>query len=141
MDTPEPRSPRRFLRLSLRGLMLLVLVIAAPLGWIVHRAHIQRDAVAAIVRAGGTVRYDPQYKNGKPVNAPLRTPGWMAAWVGVDYLDTVTMAACRQKTVDLALARVGELSRLETLFLASTPVTDAGVDRLKQAIPGLLVRR
>jgi hypothetical protein len=69
--------------------MLLVLVAGAAMGWIVNRAHLQRDAVAAIERAGGVVRYDLQNRFLQPVAGPLRTPGWMADRVGVDYLDTV----------------------------------------------------
>jgi hypothetical protein len=51
---------RRHLRFSVRGLIGLVLVIGAGLGWIVRQAHIQRDAVAAIKKADGVVRYDWQ---------------------------------------------------------------------------------
>ena len=45
-------------RLSIRGLMVLVLVIGAGLGWFIRRAAVQRDAAKAIVAAGGSVRYD-----------------------------------------------------------------------------------
>jgi internalin A len=37
-----------------RGLILLVLVVGVWLGWIIRSARIQREAVAAIQRAGGT---------------------------------------------------------------------------------------
>jgi hypothetical protein len=42
----------------MRGLIVLVLVIGGGLGWVVREAHMQRDAVAAVVKAGGTVLYD-----------------------------------------------------------------------------------
>jgi hypothetical protein len=45
---------RKFLRFSVRGLIVLVLVIGAALGWFVRGARTQRDAVAAIERAGGS---------------------------------------------------------------------------------------
>ena len=38
-------NPYRF---SVRAIMMLVLVVAAGLGWLVRSAHIQRDAVAVI---------------------------------------------------------------------------------------------
>jgi hypothetical protein len=38
------------LRFSVRGLIVLVIVAGAALGWIVRQAHIQGDAVAAIIR-------------------------------------------------------------------------------------------
>ena len=45
-------------RFSLRALMVLVLLIGAGLGWLVRSAHVQRDAVAAVRRAGGSVSID-----------------------------------------------------------------------------------
>ena len=41
------------IRFNLSALMVLVLFIGSALGWIVHRARAQRDAAAAIERAGG----------------------------------------------------------------------------------------
>ena len=71
---PDPllRPWRRFLRLSVRGLIVLVLVIGAGLGWIVHQAHVQRDAVAAIKNAGGSVKYDWEWTGGiiNPAGGP-----------------------------------------------------------------------
>ena len=45
---PQCRSRWRYIRFSIRGLIILVLVIGCGFGWIVHMAPIQRDAVAAI---------------------------------------------------------------------------------------------
>ena len=42
--------------------MMLVLVFGGMLGWVVHLAHVQRDAVAAIRSGGGQVTYDWQLK-------------------------------------------------------------------------------
>jgi hypothetical protein len=53
---------RKYLRFSVRGLIVFVLVIGAGLGWIVREAHIQREAVAAIKKAGGSVRYSWEYE-------------------------------------------------------------------------------
>ena len=55
---PVRRPWQRFLRFSVRGLIVLVLVIGAGVGWLVRSARIQRDAVAAIQNAGGSVSYD-----------------------------------------------------------------------------------
>ena len=62
-DRPSQKIWRRWLRLSVRGLMILVLILGGGLGWIVHRAKTQRVAVAAIEKAGGWVRYD--WESGK----------------------------------------------------------------------------
>src|SRR5262245_30946246 len=53
-------------RLSIRGLIILVLVLGGGLGWVVRHAQIQHDAVAAIRGAGGSVWYNWQWKNGRP---------------------------------------------------------------------------
>ena len=51
----QSRRWRCVLRLSLRGLIILVLVIGACLGWIVRSARIQRNALSAI--AGPPTHY------------------------------------------------------------------------------------
>ena len=57
MATANSTSWRRKLRFSVRSLLVLVLVIGGWLGWTVRNARIQREAVAAIRLAGGTVTY------------------------------------------------------------------------------------
>jgi hypothetical protein len=59
------RSWRKALRFSMRGLIGLVLVISAGLGWAARNARIQREAAAAIWKAGGEVRYDQSATNGR----------------------------------------------------------------------------
>ena len=71
-DTKDLRSGnrnwklRRFLRLSLRSLLLLTLIFSVWLAWLVSRAHRQRQAVAAIREAGGWVYYEFEYSDGIP---------------------------------------------------------------------------
>jgi hypothetical protein len=55
---------RRYLRISVRGLLVLVLGLGVALGWMVNRADVQRNAVAAIKRAHGSVGYKWEWKNG-----------------------------------------------------------------------------
>lgn len=62
----------------MRGLIAVVLVIGAGLGWLVRQAHIQRDAVAAIEEAGGEAYYDWEWEwnNGKGIpEGKLRAQG------------------------------------------------------------------
>jgi hypothetical protein len=59
--TPQPR------RLSLRGLIIVVLLAGGLLGWFVRSARIQRQAVAAIEKAGGSVAYEWDFQNGSPI--------------------------------------------------------------------------
>ena len=66
----EPSPPLRWWRRlrpsTVRALIILVLVMGGGLGWLVHSAHIQRDAVAAIRKAGGTAVYDWHWNNNQP---------------------------------------------------------------------------
>jgi hypothetical protein len=58
METPRMRPWWRYLRLSVRGLMLVVLAVGGYLGWWLHLARVQRQAVAAIRGAGGSISYE-----------------------------------------------------------------------------------
>ena len=65
---PTTRPWRRFLRVSVRGLIVLVLVTGAGVGWLVRSARIQREAVAAIRKAGGGVSYDSRWDRSASVS-------------------------------------------------------------------------
>jgi Leucine-rich repeat (LRR) protein len=138
MSSPSDRVSRpwrRFLRFSVRGLILTVTVLGAGLGWIVRQAHIQRDAVAAIQEAGGSVTYDWEFDNGKylPGGKPW-APSWLVDLIGVDFFDRVTLVNLSQapRPPDSVLAEVGRLNQLEILELAgNASVTDAGLVHLK----------
>ncbi|MHC5540789.1 leucine-rich repeat domain-containing protein [Singulisphaera rosea] len=123
--------------LSLRGLMLLVLVLAGALGWAVHRARVQRDAVAAIRKAKGLVFYNWQYPSGKLTpNASPPGSKWLRNLVGPDMLDPVVTVNLRAESADdQLLFRVGELSGL-VRFGISGPlaprVTPAGVSQIER---------
>ena len=61
---PVPRRRRAFLLVSVRGLLLLILIIGCALGMIARIARtgaLQHRAVAAIYRAGGWVVYDTEW--------------------------------------------------------------------------------
>ncbi len=76
---------QRFLRFSVRGLIVLVLVIGAWLGWLVRSARIQREAVAAIKQDGGRVSYEWELRNGKFIRGGKSwAPKWLTHLIGVD---------------------------------------------------------
>jgi hypothetical protein len=73
-------KPRvRWKTISLRGLLVIVLVIAVWLGWVVNKARRQREAVAALQKFGGFVHYDWEFVNG-PVKVPQGNLLWMPSW-------------------------------------------------------------
>ena len=53
----NPKPKRRWLQFSVRGLLLLMLVVAVPLGWAMDKVRHQRDAVSALEKMGCDVEY------------------------------------------------------------------------------------
>ena len=134
---PEQRSPKawpRRLRISVRGLIILMLVVGGWLGWIVHRARVRRDAVMAIELAGGEVMYDREWRwtYGRPVRiGTIPRPAWLVGRIGVDDLSSVTYVALRYRGTDELLEQVGQHRKIEYLSLAGSPVGDAGLVHLE----------
>ncbi|MDR3621992.1 MAG: hypothetical protein P4L85_21760 [Paludisphaera borealis] len=122
------------MRFSVRGLMTLVVILGGALGWVVHLAHIQRDAVAEIERAGGGVMYNWQYVNGLRDDAGKPPwPKWLVDLVGVDYLGSAVHAVfCGEECRDELLAGIGSLSRLDRLNLDGAGVSGAGFVHLER---------
>ena len=131
METLDQQPWWRSLRFSLRSLLALVLVIGGWLGWVVHRARVQREAVAAIERAGDKVWYDWEWNNGRPIpNGKPRCPKWLVDRIGVDYFGHVTSVYARHAS-DAELVHIGNLRQLECLILVGSFVTDAGLAHLE----------
>ncbi len=132
---PASRPWRRFLRFSVRGMIVLVLFVGAGLGWIVRQAHIQRDAVAAIRNAGVSVTYSWEWDHGRAIpGGRLWAPSWLVDLIGVDFFDRVTVAYTSSSSLrptDTTLAEVGRLNHLERLLLDNASVTDAGLVHLE----------
>lgn len=125
------RFPRP--KLSVRALMLLVLVLGGGFGWVVHRAHLQRDAVAAIKRSGGSVAYSWDWEDGLPLRGPRKPPGplWLRRLFGPDFFDTVTHVRLQgPKCGDEALSAACSMPWLKELKVIDTSVTDAGAEEL-----------
>jgi hypothetical protein len=95
----------------------------------------QREAVAAIHRAGGVVPYD--YEG--TVLAQKPGPRWLVDYIGIDYLDHIVNVSFCGNATDEVLAYVGDLSQLECLFLYGSAVTDSGARRIKSALPELAI--
>jgi Leucine-rich repeat (LRR) protein len=123
------------LQFRVRGLIMLVILVAGCLGWMVNSARRQRSTVQAIVRSGGGVQYDWQFRDGHFVtrrSAPWRK--WLEDRVGSDFLDDVTWVKVgRHGISDAELLQVGYLKRLtklRTLGLSNCTITDAGLVHL-----------
>jgi hypothetical protein len=130
--------------MNVRVLMVLVLLIAVGLGWIVHRARVQRGAVAAIARAGGRVYYDWEVKyvpgaavSYQPVpNSKPPWPKWLVDHLGPDYFGNVKVVVFgkAKNLVDADLAPLEKLTSLESLGLRSRLITGAGLAHLSALV-------
>ena len=130
---------RRRLRISVRGLMILVLLLGGGLGWFSHKlrmAQFQHDAVSAINRMGGSAHYDSEWSNPSPPVGALASrrplwPKWLVDRAGADIFLNVLRVYLARGASDAELVHVGSLSRLESLVVHPSTVTDAGLVHLK----------
>ena len=132
---------RKRLRLSLGAMMIVVLGIGGVLGWVAHRAHVQRDAVAAITtlrrNTRGSVYYDWQFVAGPRFDkdAKPRGPKWLRDALGPDVFDTVVIVTIEGDNVDDEfLENVGKLHGVEKVDLvghAAPDLTPAGMAQLR----------
>jgi hypothetical protein len=130
---PKPR--RRWLQFSLRTLMVLMLLISVPLGWLafkMRQATEQRAVVRQIEELGGTAVHCGQFE---PLEKwPPRVPSWLLNALGDDFFRTINyVALCGSKVTDAELVRLRALPQLRSLYLRGSQVTDAGL----VCLPGL----
>jgi internalin A len=125
---------------SLRALMILVVTVGGGLGWLAHRARVQREAILAIKWVGGSITYDWEVAGGKYIpNAQPRQPRWLRRYVWPEFFqEVVWVSLAGSQVTDEVMAQVGELGSLERLTLSNVSVTDAGMAHLR-GLTGLQV--
>jgi hypothetical protein len=125
------RRQRSFFRFSVRGLLVLILVIGCGLGWIarvVRIGQVQRRAVAAITQAGGWVVYDTDWDDRQNASRwKPRWPKWLIDQVGIDYVGNVVFINLHDRGTDLVMSHVGRLKNLKQLHRPGRAVTDVGL--------------
>jgi internalin A len=139
-NKPGSRRRWKYVRVSVRGLALLTLMISVGLGWAVRSARVQRDAIAAIDKARGEVYYDWEIVGGSiESNARPWWPKWLDDLVGADYFGHVVEVRLPEGASDSELGHVGNLSRLEMLWLCNEgpeyderALTDTGLVNLER---------
>ena len=131
MAEPIKRRPR-WLRFSLRTLLVVITVLCVWLGFKVNAARRQKEAVDAILKAGGTVFYDFQ-RPANVVGVPVATepPGarWLRRLLGDEYFEDVIgvgFSGVKKPTIDV-LQQLSRLPKLETVNLSDTQVDDEGL--------------
>ncbi len=132
------RPRRRFWRLSVRGLMVLVLVVGGVLGWQARRASVQRRAVAQLVAEGIGTSFDYEYDSEGTylVNSRPRAPGWLRRAVGDEWfrelasVDVYPGTLKAGKLSESAIRAAGSLDRLDKLRVYNVPLTDDEFSRM-----------
>jgi hypothetical protein len=128
----QRRSPRRFLRFSLRGLLVLVAICSVWFGIVFSRAREQARAVAAIKAVGGQVYYDYQFADWYNINysAKSPTPTWFLDAVGIDFVHEVDGVRFEQRITDDDLAALESLPQIRILWIQAGKITNRGLGRL-----------
>jgi hypothetical protein len=147
-EKPSLKSWRRWLWISVRGSIVLVLILGGWIGCVVRSARSQHEAVAVVHRAGGVVSFDwPYDQYYGPDNVPL--PAWLE-WcvdrVGKDYFTHAVsvrlgigwyeyqqpMPEFEKRSYDAGFAGIGQLSQLEILEVDGTRTEDRELANLQR---------
>jgi hypothetical protein len=127
---PKAVSPKRKLRwyqFSLRSLLIFTALCAIPCAWLGNRIEQKREeseAVAAIEKSGGDVRYDCDAKCAEPPG-----PAWMRQLLGEHFFCEVEYAWLRGG--DAEMAHLDGLPQLKYMDLRGTELSDAGLAHVK----------
>ncbi len=129
------RRWRRWLRFSVRGLMVLVLAVGCVLAYIPYRTRLGHEAIAAIIRSGGFVTYKYGSQPGGSGNgAGLPGLSWVSTVLGTDKSGDVIWVNFRKTAMDKGLDYVGRLPNVRVLDVTDSAVTDDGLRNLRELI-------
>jgi hypothetical protein len=128
------RKPSRFRPLhsfSLRTLLIFIAVVAIPCAWLgrkIEQKRSERELTDFIHKSGGQISYPYEgIKNGKPPG-----PEWLKKLLGTNFFCDVDDVDLRKDKAadDALLKKIAAFTRLKSLWLDGTQVTDAGVANL-----------
>lgn len=131
-----PKSKRRYLRLSLRSLLLLLTVLAVSLGVYLIRVQDQVRAVAMIERLGGRCWYTHEVDENRIVIPAPRQPSapkWLRSLLSDHFFTTVIMVSLNEtQFTDDDLELLVGLRHLQRLDLDRPSVTDASLEHISR---------
>jgi len=119
------QEPGRFsfprpLWIGLAAVVLIVVAIGLQFGLPAYR---QQIAIQEIERLGGSVKLQP------------RGPKWLRSWVGDERMrsfdDVIEVSLAESNATDGTMRHVGRLTKVQSIWLDHTRVTDAGIAELK----------
>ncbi|PQO36577.1 hypothetical protein [Blastopirellula marina] len=138
VDSHQHVSRRRWLSFSIRGMLLLILVISVPLAWIgrdLWQSRLEEAVVLRVNRNYGSVTYDYQEEN---LFIPSEPPGnrlLRSIFGNHLYARVVSIVALNPLGND-TIVKFPDLRSLETLQLGSETLDDEAIEALVQ-IPKL----
>lgn len=146
MDFPEtasagptdqkPPRPRRWIPLSLRMFLAILLGLSSITVWFAVKGYVQHQIVRRIVAAGGHVEYGGQYHlNGRlKLRGTPRGPAWLRGVIGDDFLDSPTSVAFygRNRSVrgEDIIPDIVQLPSLKAISINGIRLTQQDLDRL-----------
>lgn len=136
-NAPKTKPNRRWFKFSLRTLLVLMTVLCVWLGLQVNAARRQREAVTAILKAGGMITYDWQYgppakptgnylvDYGQSLNnsASPRWP-WLSTVFGDDCFQSVTGVLFNTPNPNATKANYDQIAKLPALKFFCLGPTD-----------------
>lgn len=109
----------RWLRISLRNLLIVFTCVAITIGWFAHYAQQRKAAFAAIRKVGGDIRMD------------IGKPSCFVKWFGPELFGTVWRVDLRGGKADnKLLIHIGVLTELQGLDLSGADIDDGGLQRI-----------
>lgn len=121
----KSRPQRRWLRFSLRTVLIVLTAFCVWLGWFLFQVEQQRDAVKWILDYGGTVSYDFETDDvGKAEGAQPSAPQWLIDRLGVDFFSSVTHVSDVHHLQISDITPLAALKNLKVVDLSGTQVSD-----------------
>ena len=141
---------RRFLRFSLRALLLLVLLAAIPMAWLakVQREYEAERRVLDELREHGVLTIGVRHGIllGGPIAGIIRTspqqPGFLktpSKWLGMEVMHRAIRADLAwyygRPVDDEILQRLTQLRKLESIKIVGTHISEEGICELHRELP------
>jgi hypothetical protein len=125
------KPPRRFLRFSLRAMLLVMIVVGASLGWFGRKfvvARQQRLAVGALREMGCGV----DFATDTAANRSSPMIEWLGKWLGEDLSSqAISVHWSSTEITDAGYSYLRGLPYLQNLILFGTHVNDTGLAHLE----------
>lgn len=136
-QTIDATPKRRWLRFSLRTLLIVVVLLSLALGWLAKemvRAERQRTAVEAIREAGGWVYYDWEVKGSGSHTGGQESPvpALLVKLMGEDFFSDVAGVYLDRCADDETLGGLKVFPNIIVLKIDSCPISNAGLEHIKR---------